>query len=264
MALSHKIKILLEFGWNSNTIYRLYPPFLYKLAESVFENTDYYYDFDKIEFHYSSLVRDQTIINHTEFSILRNQSNKTLGEFARKALHQPIELFKLYKLLKYKPSFNILELGSCLGLSTLTMCLSSPLAKITSIEGNLQFIEIANELVKKYPNVKLKNQLFDEYLSNLGTEKYDFIIIDGDHSYEATMKIMNTLKHHLSANCLILLDDIHWSSGMVRAWNEIKNWKEFKCSLETLRWGLLFSDNRLTPGMFTLIPSKFKIWQKYF
>lgn len=263
MALFHKIKILLEFGWYSNTIYRLHSPFLYKLAEDVFENSDYYYNFDIIDFHYSRLIQDNTIINHTEFSNHRNQSRRKLGEFASKALHQPGELFKLYKLLRYKPSLKILELGSCLGLSTLTIALSSVGSKITSVEGNAQFTTIARSLLANYPQVEIKNQLFEDYLMSLGDEKFEFIIIDGNHTYEATMRTMSILKNHISSSSIILLDDIHWSAGMYQAWNEIKNWKEFPCSLETLRWGLLFNDKSLTPGKFSLIPSSYKFWEKY-
>ena len=41
---------------------------------------------------------------------------------------------------------------------------------------------------------------------------------------------------------IIVLDDIHWSKEMYKAWKEIKNNKNVKCSIDAFYFGILFFD----------------------
>ncbi|NOT37279.1 MAG: class I SAM-dependent methyltransferase [Saprospiraceae bacterium] len=258
-----KVRSLLEYWWKSDTIYRLHPPFLYQIANNVFEKNEHYYDFDTIEERYSQLLQRQESIESNDFSKSRKQAENRIGKFASKAIHHPSELFKLYNLVRIIKPSSILELGSCMGISTLTLGLAANHSSVVGIEGNPQFSQIATEITSITKNVKIVHSLFENYLQSLTNEKFDFIFLDGDHTYEATISIVTQLKTHLQENSVILLDDIHWSEGMYKAWNEITQWKEFSCSLETLRWGILFCNQNLTRGKFTLIPGQYKIWQKY-
>lgn len=258
-----KVKSLLEYWWNADTIYRLHSPALYKIADQVFDNSDHYYDFDLLEQRYYTLLQNREIIKRDPFSSLRNQDGRILGEFAAKALHHPDELKKLYRLVRLYQPKRILELGSCLGLSTLCLSLASPSAHVIGVEGNEQFASIANSILKSQENTRILHSRFDQYLDSIQDDQFDFILLDGDHTYSSTIKMIQKLIPFLEESSIILMDDIHWSEGMYKAWKEISNWSEFSSSLETLRWGILFTDKSLTPGKYKLIPTAYKFWQKY-
>ncbi|MCC6815841.1 MAG: class I SAM-dependent methyltransferase [Saprospiraceae bacterium] len=257
-----KLCCLLEFWLKSDTIYKLHSPSLFHIAEKVFENNDYYYDFEIIEQAYYSLTTINVPIVDNEFSKIRKQTGK-LGGFAKKAMHHPEELFKLYKFLKLYEFNNILELGSCFGLSARAISLASPKSKIVSVEGNEQFYELAQKFATSSSKITFKNQTFKNYLAGLTDEEFDLVIIDGDHQYDSTIYNLSIIQRHLTENAIILIDDIHWSSGMYRAWKEILSGSSFHCSLETLRWGFLFCDRSLNKGNYSLIPSNLKYWQKF-
>ncbi|MEP7196496.1 MAG: class I SAM-dependent methyltransferase [Saprospiraceae bacterium] len=261
-----KINSLLEFFWKSDTIYRFHPPGLYKLNEKVFENKDHYYDSDLILEQYQILLRQEGIVEDSLFASKRAQSGIPLSAFAAKALHSPAFLNTLYKLVRlYQPS-KILELGSCMGISTLCLGLAARESEIISVEGNTQFSKIAEQVLKNHvlTNVKILNETFDSALNELKNKEFDFVFLDGDHSYEASISIVNKLIPLLSKNAILVMDDIHWSTGMYKAWKELIIRNEFQCSLETLRWGLLFMDRSLTSGKYCLIPRAYKFWQKYY
>ncbi|MEO6190286.1 MAG: class I SAM-dependent methyltransferase [Saprospiraceae bacterium] len=261
-----KIRSLIEYYLKSDTIYRLHAPSFYNLAQTVFEKKDYYYDFDILHNIYYEVINNKDCIHPNPFADQRNQSHKSIGDFALRALHNPKELQKLYKLVRWFKPKSILELGGCMGVSSLCLRLASYNAEIISIEGNEQFVEVAknnsqNQILKP---IKFIHSLFEPALETLLDKKFDMVILDGDHSYDATITLINKLLPLLEENSMILMDDIHWSSGMYKAWKEIKRNKRFSSSLEALRWGLLFTNKSLTPIHYSLVPSSLKFWQKYF
>ncbi len=263
--MSGKINSLIQYYFNSDTIYRLHSPGLYDLVTKVFENKDYYYDFDLLAEVYNQLIRSDELIESTEFAMQRLQSGQKIGSFAQKALHPVEELHKLYKLIKWFCPSTILEFGTCLGLSSLTMQCGAPNAKVYTVEGNSQFVQIARQIHTHvgYPQIQTIQANFEEAISNFRDKSLDCVFIDGDHTYTATHQLINKINPLLGKKSLIILDDIHWSSDMYKAWVEIRHSDFVHCSLETLRWGLLFTDPNLSPIHFNLIPSSFKIWQKF-
>jgi hypothetical protein len=60
--------------------------------------------------------------------------------------------------------------------------------------------------------------LFDERLKELEQDSVpELVFIDGDHSYEATMKYFNYFSSRMKKGFLVF-DDINWSAGMRKAW----------------------------------------------
>ena len=68
------------------------------------------------------------------------------------------------------------------------------------------------------------------------------VFIDGNHRYEATLKYFELLKNNLSNNAIVVFDDIHWSSGMRRAWREICTQKGIVFSINFFKLGLIIFD----------------------
>ena len=71
---------------------------------------------------------------------------------------------------------------------------------------------------------------------------FDLVFIDGNHRYEATLKYFELLKNNLSDSALVIFDDIHWSSGMRRAWQEICSQKGIVFSINFFKLGIIVFD----------------------
>ncbi len=260
-----KIVVYLRYYFKANTRYRFHSPYLFHLIESCFDAERNYYDFSTLGENYLHLVNRNELISVDEFSQKRNQGGLLIGAFAKKALHPPAQLHELYRLVKYLKPVSILELGACLGSSSVCLALASKSLQQDSVEGNGQFVDIAKELAAKSncSHIHFHHQDFRKFLSENRETKYDFIMLDGDHSKAATLEYVLILLQMLNDKGVLLLDDIHWSKGMHEAWLELTLHDSVPCSLETSRWGLLFKDKTLSQGRYSYIQAGFKPWQRY-
>jgi predicted O-methyltransferase YrrM len=264
--LLERIVAYARYYLKADTRQKIHSPFLFQLVESTFNSEAHYYDFDKIWQAWAGFTQRIDQIPPDSFGNARGQTGRTLGQFAKTSLHPPSRLYELYRLVVYLKPKRILELGSCLGVSSLTLGLAARQAVCSCIEGNAFFVELARELhwTHDIKNVRFYHHQFQDFLASDPGEHYDLIVLDGDHHYRATMDLLPLLYERLSPQGCLLVDDIHWSAGMARAWSDCLQNEKIRCSLETSRWGLIFKNKDLTPGHYVWCPEKWKVWQKYF
>lgn len=123
----------------------------------------------------------------------------------------------LYQLIKkYKPK-NILEIGFACGISTsFILCAISNKDKLTSIDPfqKIQWNSFGLTVVKniiKEQKLNTSNHIWDgSYSKNFFEDtknKYDFMLIDGDHSYEGTMIDLLGSDKVLNKNGILAIDD---------------------------------------------------------
>lgn len=163
----------------------------------------------------------------------------------------------LYQTSKYIRANHFLELGASLGVSAMYLTLSNPSIRGTSIDYMHSSIEFCKA---RYQELGLTNDQFiqgsfEEVLPRIlsNDSPLDLVFIDGDHSYEATMNNTQRILPFLSANAVVILDDIRWSAGMYRAWEELKSNADFNYSVDYGRIGLLFKiENGLVKQDFIL------------
>jgi predicted O-methyltransferase YrrM len=137
----------------------------------------------------------------------------------------------LYLLAKGHQSRNMIELGSCAGISG-SYLVSSPFCeRFDTIEGSKDLARIAQHNIQSiYPGAKIHNMLFDDALDIILPKleyKYDLVWIDGHHEKVATIHYFQRLIPYLAENAIILFDDIYWSDDMKEAWEELSQWKGF-------------------------------------
>ncbi len=149
----------------------------------------------------------------------------------------------LYRLVKiYKPD-EIIEFGTGLGISTAYLASAAPDTKIISIEASDEKIEFAGSELKKlgFSNIQLIRAEFDDLLPELRTEgKKSMIFIDGNHNYHATGKYFRHFRDQLNEEGIIIFDDINWSKGMGKAWNEICGDERTGISINLFFFGIVF------------------------
>jgi hypothetical protein len=69
--------------------------------------------------------------------------------------------------------------------------------------------------------------------------------MDANHHYEPTLKYFNWLLPVIHSMSIIIMDDIHYSAEMEKAWEEIKNHEQVHASIDLFRCGILFFDPSL-------------------
>jgi hypothetical protein len=91
-------------------------------------------------------------------------------------------------------------------------------------------------------NIKYINDTFDVALPKVLAEipRLDFAYIDGNHTEEATLKYFHLLKEKCDENSVLVFDDIYWSEGMTRAWDNIKADKSVTLTIDLYRMGWVF------------------------
>ncbi len=265
-SIFERIRVYGQYYLKADTRHRIHSPFLFELVESVFNSDNRYYDFDAIRNAWSKYSGSKDLIPPDAFGDERGQSGQDLGAFARRSLHPPPRLYELYRLALYLKPSRILELGSCLGVSTLTLALAAKKAECLGVEGNSFFVSQAGALHQEFGinNIRMVHLRFSDFLDGDQEGLYDWILLDGDHHYETTRDLVHRLLGKLKPGGCLLLDDIHWSAGMYRAWAECLLDHRIHCSLETPRWGFIFINQDLTAGHYTWCPETWKPWQRYF
>lgn len=168
----------------------------------------------------------------------------------------PAKLSLLYlNILNYIDAKYVVELGTSIGLNTLYLSQKTD-CSIFTFEGNKSLINIAlthfESLDRKHVRLIEGNidHTLSEFLQN--TTKINFALIDANHRYEPTLRYFNMLARRMNEKSILVIDDIHWSAEMEKAWNELHRHSLVYGSIDLYRCGILFFDPALNRQHFTL------------
>lgn len=225
----------------------VHSPLLYELITQVFSPQKELYAFEKIEAERLRLLNNDKAIHVEDFgagSRSNQRAKRKISEIAKSALQPKRSARALAQMIHhYKPQ-SILELGTSLGITTSYLASANTKAMVHSIEGSS---EIANSAKQVFDSLNLQNvQLtvgnMDEILTDVleNMKRVDFVLMDANHRYEPTMRYFNLIKQNCHSDSIIVLDDIHWSTEMNRAWKEIIARTEVKISVDFFHFGVLF------------------------
>ncbi len=157
----------------------------------------------------------------------------------------------LYRMVDwYKPT-RILELGTSLGKSAFYMASANEKAAITTIDINKSVLELAKRGARKLNlnNISFIEADFDNILSDELKKDPDLVYVDGNHSYKGTMKYFNEILNSMTDG-MIVFDDIYWSSGMKKAWNEIQTLSN--CSIDLYWLGIVIVSQSADKGKYNV------------
>ncbi len=149
-----------------------------------------------------------------------------------------------YSIIHHNRSNNILEFGTSLGITAAYFCVANSNAVVISIEGSKAIINEAKKIKSdlNLKNLQLINSNFDFVLMNMlgNYESFDFVHIDGNHSYKATMKYFSHLLKIANENTIFAIADIYWSADMLKAWKEIIKQNKVRLNIDLYFVGLVF------------------------
>lgn len=182
------------------------------------------------------------------------KKERKISDIARKSSSYGKYGRLLQRISNYLKSETILELGTSLGIGTLYLAGGNPNAKITTVEACPATAKTAQDNFDRLDllNIVSINSLFDNVIEDILTNNPPFglVYVDGNHTYEATIRYYKLISEHASNDTVVIFDDINWSSGMARAWDEIKKNPKSRVSIETMRMGIVFFNNKLTQKIY--------------
>ena len=258
-----RILSYIKFLLKSTNQHGVHSPFVYKLVTQCFYDKTPYDEYKKLKTHRNKLLKSNELIEVTDFgagSKIFTSNTRKVSQMVKMVGISKKRANLLFRISHYFKPTHILELGTSLGLSTYTLHLGNPSAKITTVEGcpNTQKIAIKNFQTVEKKQISFVNSKFENFLTqtdfNLLKEDngWHLIYFDGNHSKEATLDYFNKLLPTVTNKTIWIFDDIYWSKAMYEAWEEIKQHKKVTVTIDTYQWGIVFFRNKQTKEDFSI------------
>lgn len=225
----------------------VHSPLAYRLCEEVFYNDAHSYPFENLEAIRKQLLADQRRLKITDLGagsrVLNNRERK-VSDIAASGISRQRQSEILFHLVRYLNLSKIIELGTSLGLTTMYLASANSGAQVHTIEGSQSLSQFAAQLSKDagINNITFHSGNFDTELEPLLKQlgSFDLLYMDGNHRYEPTLAYFKTAARFAHEKSVIVLDDIYWSAGMTKAWQEIKSQPGVSLSIDLYHMGLVF------------------------
>jgi len=239
--INHWLKAVDEQSLHSPSLFQLYQVLKKRQAS-----------FAKIEALRKELKSDQRIIKVTDLGAgSRKQltNKRRISSIAKSSLNTAFWSESIYNLIEHLQPALIVELGTSLGINTLYLASANPTSKTVSFEGCPEIAKIARSNFSKFPEIDI--QVIEGNIDHtlpLFLEKNQngsFFYIDANHTYEATKRYFELIISNSAQNAVLIFDDIHWSAGMHKAWQEIIRHPKVQLSIDLFKIGIIFTDPQL-------------------
>ncbi|RFZ92091.1 class I SAM-dependent methyltransferase [Mucilaginibacter conchicola] len=233
--------------FTSKNRHGLHSPFVYKLVDEVIYDKTEKPAYTTVEQERDKLLVDDSYITVTDLgagSHVNNNKQKKVSDITLNALKPPKLAKLLYRLAAFAKPNNIIELGTCLGITTLYLREAAPEARLYTLEGCPETAGVAKSVFSKagVTGINVITGNFDDTLPGVldGEEKLDLVYIDGNHQYDATIRYFDWCLPKVHEGSMLIFDDIYWSDGMKKAWAEIKNHPQVTATVDLFWIGLVF------------------------
>ena len=225
----------------------IHSPFVYELIRKVLNDNRNYYAFGKIEAVKTELLLDQRMLSVDDFGAgstgITRREHK-VSEIASRSLSSKKFGRLLFRLAHFYRTRQIIELGTCLGISAAYLASAGGEAQVHTVEGSPSIAGIAAETFKKLGlnNIVLTTGKFEDALEKLmmTNPKTDLLFLDGNHIKKPVLEYFEQFLKNRAPSSLIIIHDIHWSREMEEAWSVIQNHPESKMTIDIFSAGLVF------------------------
>lgn len=242
-----KIKHLIQFLSDINWSKRIHSPTAFEFTNACLYNKKEYYAFEQIQAIRKELKKNQAEIEFEDLgagSKVTKSNKRTVSQILKHSTKSEKYGKLFFKSVLHLNAKTIVELGTSLGISTSYFAMADKNTKVITVEGVQPIAEIARQNFEKLnlKKVELIIGNFNDHINQIVQEnpEIDILYIDGNHTYEATMKYFNTFLPAMHSNSLIIVDDIYWSDEMLKAWEEIKANPEVKLTIDLFQLGFVF------------------------
>ncbi len=259
----------LKFYWQAQTRYNVHSPFVFAFTEAVLEDDRWYYAFSEVEALREFLLPDTHQIEITDLgagSELTPGKLRTIGSLVKHSASRAFICQWLFRTVNHCKPKTMLELGTSLGIGTAYQASAALNARFITLEGCPNVAKYARKNLEmlKVKNVEQRLGRFEDCLpaalADLG--QLDYVFIDGNHRKEPTLHYFEQCLANAHEGSVFVFDDIHWSAGMVEAWDNIRAHPRVTVSVDLFYIGIVFfrKENK-TKEHFRLVPWLWKPWR---
>ncbi len=225
----------------------VHSPFIFDFIKHIKNDKKIYDCYRPIEQLREQLLRNNTEITVTDFgagSSIIKSNKRMVKKMAASSLKPKKFAQLLFRMVRYYQPNNIVELGTSFGITTSYLASGNPEGNMYTCEGSPTIAGMAQQHfdLLHLHNVHLKEGDFSETLPSLLAEiqTVDLAFIDGNHRKEPTLQYFRELLSFSRASTILIFDDIHWSSEMESAWQEIKDYPSVTQSIDLFFIGIVF------------------------
>ena len=239
-------------AWNT-TGEAIHSPYLFRLVRFVMRDENAFYCFADIERRREMLLACEDTLDVVDYGSAGSPQGthipRRVCAIARHHLESPKIGQLLFRIVNFlheeeQRPLEILELGTSLGITTAYLASADSRNRVTTLEGSGAVLQVAQGVWKmlKTENIEWYEGNIDDTLYERAREKIDLAYLDANHTYEATIRYAHYLLPRLTEKGILVIDDIHYSEGMERAWTELKADPRVTTSMDLYHCGLLFVD----------------------
>ncbi len=241
----HAIKAYFIFLWHSKNAHGVHSPFVYNLVTKCFYNNQKQPDYKILSDFRNNHLLNTDYIEVKDFgagSRVFRSNKRQIRQIAENAGISRSYAQLLYRITGYFKPDKILEIGTSLGLATVSLQKGNPDAQLITLEGCPETARIARQSFVQF-NLSAESKItsFEKYFDSISSQdQFDLVYFDGNHSEEATITYFKKLLPTVTNTSCWIFDDIHWSEGMENAWKFIQNHPKVTVTIDTFQWGIVF------------------------
>ena len=225
----------------------IHSPFVFDFIIHILQDKKKYPVYRQLEKLRKELLRNRNLIKVEDLgagTALKSSKERKISSIAGSALKRKKFAQLFYRIVKFYKPQTILELGTCLGITTSYMAHGNTAATIYTLEGSKNIASIAKQTFIKsnVEHINLKIGNFDDTLPGILSkiDIVDLAFIDGNHRKEPTLNYFEKLLAKSGKDSIFIFDDIHWSFEMEEAWKHIQNHPAVTLSIDLFFIGLVF------------------------
>ena len=261
----------------------VHSPYLFEWVRMVMMDKNAYYIWGEIERCREKMLRDERESEFVDYGSgkLKGENGKLKGEngerrrvcdIARRSLAKRKYAQMLSRLVNwlgashrlengsgtaYSLEFRgltIVELGTSLGVTTAYMAAMDSRNRVVTFEGCEAVANIAKENWKalNINNIECRIGKIDVEQLARDIEHLDVAFIDANHTYVSTCKYFDVLAGKVREKSVIVVDDLHYSEEMEKAWKAICADERVTSTIDLYQMGLVFFDKHYWKRHYTM------------
>ncbi len=244
----------------------IHSPYLFYWVRFCLYDSNRYYAFSAIERQRQLFLQSHQQVTLTDYGTGQARpAVRPVRQIAATSLEKAKNAQILFRLVQFlsdpqwqenKQSarpLTIIELGTSLGITTAYLASPAARNRIFTLEGSQALVNLAKPFWQRLGRTNitpivgniddtLPRLLLSDTASDRTIEHLDLVFMDANHTYEATLRYWNHLLPFVHNKSVVVLDDIHYSREMNRAWKTIRQSPEVTCTMDLYDMGLVFFD----------------------
>jgi predicted O-methyltransferase YrrM len=248
VARFHQVKAYTNHWLHVVDEHSIHSPFFFDFYINVLKAEIDHAPLRKIEELREKLLQNNLEINVTDFgagSSHFTSENRTISKIAATSLSPQTHCELYFRILKFVEAENVVELGTSLGITSLYLAAQKGV-HVTTFEGSKALASIALTNFESFTarNIKLIEGNIDSTLPDFLQDptKINFALVDANHRYGPLLRYFTGLCKRMDDKGIMVIDDIHHTPEMEKAWEELKKHELVHSSVDLFRCGLLFFD----------------------